>query len=163
MNNSQELDFSYRDLLRDALKAVQSESFKNVPSEDEVSLEFSDGFSKTVFDAASKRSEAWKKLINSTSKKIAVIAVVIILGISSLMTVKAIRDPIISFVKRTYEESVALFSAKTEKIAHSTDTATGIKTEDIEDLSDDESVMIPEYDNEIKITDDTDKTDDTEE
>ena len=103
-----------KDTIRKALIQVQSESFEDVPSEDCIDLDFSEDFADKV-SAASRRRPFAKTLFNSAAKKTAVAAAVFIVSCGCLMSVAAIRDPFVSFVRTTYKKGIELISPTNEK------------------------------------------------
>ena len=99
------------DLLREAFLMSRDAEYASIPPEGEVALEFSDEFFDRVASQIGTRSPIYNGFLNSMAKKVAVIAAVFIFAVGGLMTVRAIREPVIEFVKTTYEK---IFPAKEE-------------------------------------------------
>lgn len=107
-------EISNKDELKRAFKQIKDEEFKDVPDEDEIPFEISDSFRDKVMTGSSKRMSAWGRVINSTAKKAAAVAAVSVITLGVLMSVKAIREPVVEFISMTYEKTAALFRAEEE-------------------------------------------------
>ena len=107
-------EISNKDELKRAFKQIKDEEFKDVPGEDEIPFEISDSFRDKVMTGSSKRMSAWGRVINSTAKKAAAVAAVSVITLGVLMSVKAIREPVVEFISMTYEKTAALFRAEEE-------------------------------------------------
>ncbi len=107
-----------------ALDAARREEFADVPNEDEIPLSFSAGFCERVSKIACRRSSAWHRVINTGAKKAAAIAAIVAVAFSMLMTVKAIREPVVEFFAATGEKIASIFVKKNEDTPESEPTQT---------------------------------------
>ena len=106
--------FGIKETLIDAFIESERSEFDHVPEEDEIELTFSDGFFEKVASRVEKNNSTFRKLVDSTAKKAAVVAAVILLSLGGLMAVDAIRDPVFAFIHETYEKTAALFGVQME-------------------------------------------------
>ena len=121
MRDMKRSEISNIDELKRAFKQIKDEEFRDVPGEDELPFEISDSFRDKVMTGSTKRMSAWGRVINSTAKKAAVIAAICTISLGALMSVKAIREPVVEFFRATYEKTATLFRADEETTADAPD------------------------------------------
>ena len=89
---------------KEAFREVISSEFSHIPkNEDEIDFEFSERFNKRMTKLINSQKKAYYKLINTAAKRVAIIFVLILTMFTAAFSVKAIREPIIKFVKLIYE------------------------------------------------------------
>lgn len=98
-----------REELFDAFREVASEEFAHIPDEKDIEYEFSKRFKK-------KMDKLFKKIEHNCnyprirfSKKLLIIAAAILIIFASLMSVSAIRKPVVSFIVKKYETFIEFF------------------------------------------------------
>ncbi len=98
-----------REELFNAFREVASEEFAHIPNEEDIEYEFSERFNK-------KMDKLFKKIerncnyptVRPTKKIITVLAAILIL-FAGLMSVGAIREPVVNFIVEKYETFVEFF------------------------------------------------------
>jgi len=89
---------------KEAFREVISSEFSHIPkNEDEIDFVFSERFNKRMAKLINSQKKAYYKLINTAAKRVAIIIVLILTMFTAAFSVKAIREPIIKFVKQIYE------------------------------------------------------------
>ena len=89
---------------KEAFREVISSEFSHIPkNEDEIDFEFSERFNKRMTKLINSQKKAYYYLINTAAKRVAIIFVLILTMFTAAFSVKAIREPIIEFVKQIYE------------------------------------------------------------
>lgn len=89
---------------KEAFREVISSEFSHIPkNEDEIEYEFSERFNKRMTKLINSQKKAYYYLINTAAKRVAIIFVLILTMFTAAFSVKAIREPIIKFVKQIYE------------------------------------------------------------
>jgi hypothetical protein len=89
---------------KEIFREVISSEFLHIPkNEDEIDFEFSERFNKRMTKLINSQKRAYYYLINTAAKRVAIIFVVILTMFTAAFSVKAIREPIIKFVKQIYE------------------------------------------------------------
>ena len=89
---------------KEAFREVISSEFSHIPkNEDEIDFEFSERFNKRMAKLITSQKKAYYHLINTAAKRVAIIIVLILTMFTAAFSVKAIREPIIKFVKQIYE------------------------------------------------------------
>lgn len=89
---------------KEIFREVISSEFLHIPkNEDEIDFEFSERFNKRMTKLINSQKKAYYKLINTAAKRVAIIFVLILTMFTAAFSVKAIREPIIKFVKQIYE------------------------------------------------------------
>ena len=92
---------------KEIFREVISSEFLHIPkNEDEIDFEFSERFNKRMTKLINSQKKAYYKLINTAAKRVAIIFVLILTMFTAAFSVKAIREPIIKFVKQIYETFV---------------------------------------------------------
>lgn len=93
-----EFQTAFRDLI--------SEEFCNIPEDGDGSHIFSDSFEKRMERLVRSTERIYWNWINTTAKRAAVIMVAILALLSSAMSVRAIREPVITFFTELYEKYI---------------------------------------------------------
>ncbi len=88
----------YDELLKQGLIKFKEIEFSSVPKEEEIEHDFSDKYLKNKEKLLNKLSRSYWKYVNTAVKKVAVIIISFIIAFSSLMTVDAFRETIVSFI-----------------------------------------------------------------
>lgn len=89
---------------KEIFREVISSEFLHIPkNEDEIDFEFSERFNKRMAKLINSQKKAYYHLINTAAKRVAIIIVLILTMFTAAFSVKAIREPIIKFVKQIYE------------------------------------------------------------
>lgn len=89
---------------QNALREVVSSQFSHIPtSEDSINFEFSEKFIKRMERLIRSQKKAYWKFVNTASKRVAVLLIVLLTMITSALSVKAIREPVVIFFKEIYE------------------------------------------------------------
>ena len=90
-----------------AFREVVSSEFSHIPqNEEEIEFEFSNRFNKRMERLINAQRKSYYKLINTAAKRVAIIFILILTMFTTAFSVKAIREPIIEFVKQIYETFV---------------------------------------------------------
>ncbi len=89
---------------KEAFREVISSEFSHIPkNEDEIDFVFSERFNKRMSKLINSQKKTYYHLINTAAKRVAIIFVLILTMFTAAFSVKAIREPIIEFVKQIYE------------------------------------------------------------
>ena len=89
---------------KEAFREVISSEFSHIPkNEDEIDFVFSERFNKRMAKLINSQKQAYYYLINTAAKRVAIIFILILTMFTAAFSVKAIREPIIKFVKQIYE------------------------------------------------------------
>ena len=110
-----------REEVFEVFRYYASKEFEDIPeNESEIECEFSDEFNKKMEKLLKRVSYDQNHIVSRTSKKIIIVAATIILIVSGMMSVGAIREPVIEFVYNIYEEFMEIFfeGDTTDKIKH---------------------------------------------
>lgn len=92
-----------KDEFKNAFREVISAEFSHIPcDEDSIDYTFSDRFNKKMNRLVKVQRKPYYFLINTAVKKVAVVFVVFATLITASMSVKAIREPVINFIKQVY-------------------------------------------------------------
>lgn len=87
-----------------AFREVVSSEFSHIPkNENEIEYEFSERFNKRMAKLINSQKKSYYRLINTAAKRVAVIFILVLTMFTAAFSVKAIREPIIEFVKHVYE------------------------------------------------------------
>ena len=98
-----------------------SKEFEDIPeNESEIDCEFSDEFNKKMEKLLKRVSYDQTHIVSWTRRKVIMVATTIILVLAGMMSVGAIREPIVEFVYNVYEEFVEIFfeGDTTDKITY---------------------------------------------
>lgn len=89
---------------KEAFREVISSEFSHIPkNENEIDFVFSERFNKRMAKLINSQKKAYYYLINTAAKRVAIIFLLILTMFTAAFSVKAIREPIIKFVKQIYE------------------------------------------------------------
>lgn len=98
-----------REELFNAFREVASKEFAHIPDEDDIEYEFSERFNK-------KMDKLFKKIERNSnyptvghSKRIITVLAAILIIFTGLMSVSAIREPVVNFIVEKYETFIELF------------------------------------------------------
>ena len=92
---------------KEAFREVISSEFSHIPkNENEIDFVFSERFNKRMAKLINLQKKSYYYLINTAAKRVAIIFVLILTMFTAAFSVKAIREPIIEFVKQIYETFV---------------------------------------------------------
>ncbi len=90
--------------IKNAFREVVSSEFAHIPTyENSIDFTFSERFNKRMAKLIRSQKKVYYNLINTAYKRVAIICVVILTMLTSACSVKAIREPIINFIKQVYE------------------------------------------------------------
>lgn len=93
-----------RDDFKNALREAVSAEFAEIPTdEDSIDYTFSERFEKRMNRLLKLQRKPYWKYVNTASKRAAVIIAAVLTVFTAAFSVKAIREPIISFIKQVYE------------------------------------------------------------
>lgn len=105
---------------KQAFREVVSLEFSHIPT-DENSIEytFSKKFNRRMEKLIKSQKKVYWKFVNTASKRVAIIFLAIFTMFTAAFSVKAIREPIINFIKQVYESFThySFDGDKTEAIA----------------------------------------------
>ena len=89
---------------KQAFREVASLEFSHIPQDEKsINYKFSDRFNNRMEKLIKAQRKPYWKFISTTSKRAAVIFVAILTLFTAAISVKAIREPIIKFIKQVYE------------------------------------------------------------
>lgn len=89
---------------KEAFREVISSEFSHIPKdENDIEFAFSKRFTKRMEKLINSQKKVYYKLINTACKRVAIVFVLIITIFTAAFSVKAIREPIINFIKQVYE------------------------------------------------------------
>lgn len=93
-----------RDDFKNAFREVVSAEFSHIPdNEDDIDYTFSERFNKRMARLIKSQRKSYWVLVNTAAKRAAVVAVAILTLFTAAFSVKAIREPVIRFIKQVYE------------------------------------------------------------
>lgn len=93
-----------REEFKAAFREVISSEFAQIPTdEDSIDFTFSEKFIKRMDKLIRAQKKSYYKFINTVGKRVAVIFVAIITLFTASLSVKAIREPVVRFIKQVYE------------------------------------------------------------
>lgn len=89
---------------KQAFREVVSLEFSHIPTdENAIEYTFSEKFNKRMEKLIKSQKKVYWNLINTTSKRVAIIFLAIFTMFTVAFSVKAIREPILKFIKQIYE------------------------------------------------------------
>lgn len=100
----------YNELLVKGLTILKELEFDNIPEEYEIEHAFSSRYIKNKEALLNKFNSTYWKYINTFAKKIAIVIITLIIALSSIMTVDSIRETIIDFIVRVYNQFTTIDS-----------------------------------------------------
>ena len=93
-----------REEFKAAFREVISSEFAQIPTdEDSIDFTFSEKFIKRMDKLIRAQKKSYYKFINTVGKRVAVIFAAIITLFTASLSVKAIREPVVRFIKQVYE------------------------------------------------------------
>ena len=89
---------------KQAFREVVSSEFSHIPTdENTIQYTFSEKFNRRMEKLIKSQKKVYWNLINTASKRVAIILLAIFTTFTAAFSVKAIREPIINFIKQVYE------------------------------------------------------------
>ena len=99
-----------KDEFCEALRFYASKEFEDIPRDDsEIDFEFSEKFNKKMEKLLKKVRYDSTHIVSWTARKIIVIAAALTIALAGMMSVSAIREPIVDFITETYQGFVEIF------------------------------------------------------
>ena len=98
-----------REELFNAFREVASEEFAHIPNEENIKYEFSERFNKKMDKLFQKIERNRTHTTIKHSKRIITVIAAILIIFAGLMSVSAIREPIVNFIVEKYETFVEFF------------------------------------------------------
>lgn len=93
-----------REEFKAAFREVVSSEFAHIPTdESSIDFTFSEKFIKRMDKLIQAQRKSYYKFINTAAKRAAVIFAAIITLFTASLSVKAIREPVVKFIKQVYE------------------------------------------------------------
>lgn len=90
--------------LKNAFREATSYEFREIPRDDSlIQHEFSPEFERKIAKLIQKEKEFFWHFVNTASKRVAVIAAVLVMLLTTACSVEAIREPIVRFLIEVYE------------------------------------------------------------
>lgn len=87
-----------------ALREAVSSEFIDIPTdESSINYTFSERFIKKMEKLIRSQKKVYYNFINTVSKRVAIICLVVVTLFTTACSVKAIREPIVNFIKQVYE------------------------------------------------------------
>ena len=102
----------YDELLIEGLSKLKELEFSNIPDAKEIEYTFSDEYIKAKDKLLIKLGHSYWKYVNTIAKKVAVIAITLLVTFTSLMTVDAFREKVVEFVYKIYDTFTEIHSLK---------------------------------------------------
>ena len=89
---------------KNAFREVVSSEFAHIPTdENSIDFTFSERFNKRMAKLIRSQKKVYYNFINTAYKRVAIVCVVLLTMLTTACGVKAIREPIINFIKQVYE------------------------------------------------------------
>lgn len=89
---------------KNAFREVVSSEFAHIPTdENSIDFTFSERFNKRMAKLIRSQKKVYYNFVNTAYKRVAIICVVLLTMLTTACSVKAIREPIINFIKQVYE------------------------------------------------------------
>ena len=101
--------------LREAFREAARREFAMVPTEEELGYVFSSRFEHKMRRMIRAEAHGYWNLINTTAKRVAIAAAIIIMLLSTAMAIKPIRERVIQFFVEVYEEYFEIRFGEEEK------------------------------------------------
>lgn len=96
-------------VLQNALREAVCAEFAAVPTEEEIDFSFSERFERRLDKIVRMQKKPYWKLVNTASKRVALVCLSVLVLSASAMSVKAVREPIVAFFKEICEGFNAYF------------------------------------------------------
>lgn len=101
--------------LREAFREAARREFAMVPAEEELDYVFSDRFERRMRRMIRAQAHGYWNLINTTAKRVAIAAAIILMLLSTAMAIKPIRERVIKFFIEVYEDYFEIRFGEEEK------------------------------------------------
>lgn len=101
--------------LREAFREAARREFAMVPAESELDYVFSDRFERRMRRMIRAEAHGYWNLINTTAKRVAIAAAIILMLLSTAMAIKPVRERVIKFFIEVYEEYFEIRFGEEEK------------------------------------------------
>lgn len=89
---------------KNAFREAVSSEFAHIPTdENSIDFTFSDRFNKRMAKLIKSQKKVYYNFVNTAYKRVAIICVVLLTMLTTACSVKAIREPIVNFIKQVYE------------------------------------------------------------
>lgn len=93
-----------------ALREAVSSEFTDIPAdESSINYTFSERFIKKMDKLIRSQKKVYYNFINTVSKRVAIICLVVVMLFTTACSVKAIREPIVNFITEVYETFTRYF------------------------------------------------------
>ena len=90
--------------LQEAFREAARREFAMVPAEEALDYTFSPGFQRKMRRIIRAQAHGYWQLVNTTAKRIACIAAIIMMLLTTAMAIKPVRERVIKFFVEVYEE-----------------------------------------------------------
>ena len=89
---------------KNAFREVVSSEFAHIPTdESSIDFTFSEHFNNRMEKLIRSQKKVYYNFVNTAYKRVAIICVVLLTMLTTACSVKAIREPIVNFIKQVYE------------------------------------------------------------
>lgn len=96
--------------LMNAFREAATYEFRDIPRDDsQISHQFSEAFQNKIAKLIHKEKSFFWHFVNTASKRVAVIVLVLVMLFTTVCSVKAIREPIVRFLTEVYETFTEYF------------------------------------------------------
>ena len=100
--------------LKEAFRLSNKDFLGSIELVPEENVCFSSRYEKKMVRPIKRQKRPYWKFVNTVGKKIAVIAIAFMMLFGLSMTIKAVREPVISFIENVFEKFSELFVNKSE-------------------------------------------------
>ena len=135
--------------LKNAFREVVSSEFAHIPAdENSIDFTFSERFNKRMEKLIRSQKKVYYNFVNTAYKRVAIICVVLLMMLTTACSVKAIREPIINFIKHVYESFThySFHGDTTDKITKEYTIKIPVDFEQINKIQND-AIILTEYTN----------------
>ena len=99
-----------KDDFKKAFREAISSEFSQIPcDEDSIDFTFSERFNKKMSKLIKSQKKSYYFLINTASKRVAVLLLAVLTLFTASMSIKAIREPVVKFIVEVYESFTRYF------------------------------------------------------
>lgn len=99
-----------KDDFKKAFREAISSEFSQIPcDEDSIDFTFSERFNKKMSKLIKSQRKSYYFLINTASKRVAVLLLAVLTLFTASMSIKAIREPVVKFIVEVYESFTRYF------------------------------------------------------
>lgn len=89
---------------KNAFREVVSSEFAHIPTdESSIDFTFSERFNKRMEKLIRSQKKVYYNFVNTAYKRVAILCVILLTMLTTACSVKAIREPIVNFIKQVYE------------------------------------------------------------